>query len=392
MAEHLRPRHKVLCGLYSVAVGLAVVGFLTGCQNDSKATKDPTASKPAVAERESPLTPVAVQKPSAEGPRLTFEETSYDFGSVAPGKTYTRSFKFKNTGTAPLKIISIQPCCGTVVKGIDAGQVYAPGRGGSVEWEYTAAMQPGAVNRTFYVTTNDPTQPTMNLTFKADIARQIECEPAALRLFLRRENGGARDLTIKSCTGDPFSVKSFASTGNSVTATFDPNVKDTKIVLKLSADMEKLKQHPRGRALIGITHPGAASFEIDYDVLPEFTVSPPQLMAFNLKPGEPAPKEVWILGNYDNDFEIESITSLNGILKVMSKEKVKMAPGLSSSELSSADDAKPSKKEDQYQYRLKLEVVPPADRSTTLSDTLLVTIKGGDTLKIEYKGFFAADN
>ena len=149
-----------------------------------------------------------------------------------------------------------------------------------------------------------------------------------MRLFLRRENGGAGDLTVTSTTGQPFSITSFRSTGDCVTAKIDPAVKETKFVLKLSVDMEKLKLHPRGRVEVVLTHPGCKTLIVDYDVLPEFTFNPPQLIAFNIEPGVAAQKEIWVLPNYDDDFEIESVTSKNGLLKLVSKEKVKQAPGL----------------------------------------------------------------
>ncbi len=392
MAEVLRPRRNTFsASLVLVPLGLTAVLLLWGCQEEAKSPKTQTVEKVKVVVVEDANKPsgLAVVLPPVAGPRLTFDETNIDFGDVVPDTKYTKKIAFKNTGSAPLRIVAVLPCCGTVVEGIEVGEVYNPGKGGTLEWQYTAGGLPGTVSRTMYVTTNDPNKPTASLQFKAEIIRQIAYEPSTLRLFLRRENGGAGDLTVTSSTGQPFKITSFRSTGDCVTAGFDPNVEGTKFVLKLSASTEKLKQHPRGRVEVLITHPGCKGFYVDYDVLPEFTINPPQLIAFNLKPGEAAQKEVWISGNYDDDFEIDSVTSKNGVLKIASKEKVKLAPGLVVGGAAAAkeDPNKPA----HYQYRLKLEVVPPSDKSP-MADTLQVAIKGGDVLTVDYRGFYAPGN
>jgi hypothetical protein len=368
-------------------LGFAAVILLSGCQDESKGAKGQITRKTPVIDSNKPSNATAVQQASVEGPRITFEKTSYDFGDIVPEKKYKHQFTFKNTGTTSLKIVNVQPCCGTVVTGVEAGQVYAPGKSGALEFEFTSGQQPGSIARTIYITTNDPVLKTVGLEYKAEITRQVAYEPTTLRLFLRRENGGAGDLTITSSTGQPFSVTGFRSTADCITAKFDPSVKDTRFVLKLSADMEKLKQHKLGRVEVLLTHPGCKTLSLDYDVLPEFTFNPSQLIAFNLKPGVPAQKELWIQANYDDDFELESVTSKNGMLKVVDKEKVKLAPGLTVGQAPGAAD----QKEARYQYKLKLEIVPPNERAP-LSDMLQVTIKGGGMWPIEYRGFYEPGN
>jgi hypothetical protein len=378
--------NTMTCGLRMRRVGLSTVIsaafcsvaiILTGCQSSVQRTTVIDANAPAG----------QTADPNS-GPRMTFEETTHDFGEIVPETHQKGEFKFTNTGKAPLKILNVKPCCGTTIKGVEDGQVYAPGKSGVLEVDYPSTAQPGPVKKYIYLTTNDPAQPIVTLTFKAEIVQQISVEPGNLRLFLRRENGGAGNLTVKSLTGEPFSIVGLASTGNCLKADFDPAVKGTEFVLKLTANMDQLKQHPRGRLEIKLTHSGKKSEYVDYDVLPEFTISPPQVMAFNLKPGQAIQKEIWILGNYDNDFEIESVTSKNGLVKLVNKEKVKVAPvpvvGLNGNEPAEQSTG------DHYQYKLKVEITPPQER-VTFRDTFSVAIKGGDTLPIELAGFFAAN-
>ncbi len=52
-------------------------------------------------------------------PDITFENTSHDFGILTAGEIVQYSFKYKNTGTAPLKITKIITDCGCTVPEYD---------------------------------------------------------------------------------------------------------------------------------------------------------------------------------------------------------------------------------------------------------------------------------
>lgn len=55
-----------------------------------------------------------VQSPviKADGPVLTLEKTTHDFGDIYQGDVVEHTFKFTNTGNQPLMITNIQPTCG----------------------------------------------------------------------------------------------------------------------------------------------------------------------------------------------------------------------------------------------------------------------------------------
>ncbi len=52
-------------------------------------------------------------------PVIKFENNSYDFGTLEEGEIVECSFKYKNTGTAPLKITKIITDCGCTVPKYD---------------------------------------------------------------------------------------------------------------------------------------------------------------------------------------------------------------------------------------------------------------------------------
>lgn len=384
-----------------LAVLLLCVALLTlqsGCQEQAKGTKAPATqarSDKVIEPSEVAELPQAaadrgaVSAVAEDAPKITVEEAVWDFGEIGPGTAHTGRFKFTNTGTAPLTITQVKSCCGVVTRGVKNGQKYAPGKSGVLELDYRAGVQPGDMKRNLYIYSNDPMQSILPLTIQGKIMRRVDYEPMSLKLFLRKENAGAKDITLTSLDGRPFSVTGFRTTANSISADFDPAVKATEFVLKPKADLEKLQGNLRGQIRITLTHPECKEVSLLYDVLPEFTVNPPQIMLFNLKPGQTVNREVWILGNYEEDFEVESVSSQKGAIKLVDSKKVTGSRPV----MVGATGAQEQNGRIMTRYQLQIEVTPPPvdSSSAVLSDILKVKIKGGETISVQCRGFYSGN-
>ena len=383
-ASSERPRSRTWVWGW-VFLALLILTAQSGCQEETaspqatslqteQAQSVVTADADRVEESRPGDTPVAQEvtslakpKPQAiDSPKITLAKTVHDFGEVGPGTSHSARFEFKNEGTAPLKIAEVRSCCGVVTRGVKAGQEYAPGRSGVLELDYRAGDQPAPIRRSLYIMSNDPLQGRVTLTIKAKIARRVDHTPSRLKLFLRKDNGGLKQIKLNSLDGRDFSIKGFRATQKAITADFDPSVKATEFVLDPQADMEKLKRHTRGWVHIDLTHPECKSVRLQYDVLPEFSFDLEQILMFNLKAGQPLQRELWLLNNYQDDFEIESVSSQKGTVKLLSKEKV------------------------ENRYRLKLEITPPelSGERAVMSDVVEIKIAGGDTLSVPCRGFY----
>lgn len=87
-------------------------------------------------------------------PAITFKEKSYDFGYVAEkGGPVTHIFEFKNTGDAPLVIISATASCGCTRPSYTTEPI-APGKKGKIKVTYLPDGRPGAFNKEIKVRTN----------------------------------------------------------------------------------------------------------------------------------------------------------------------------------------------------------------------------------------------
>lgn len=62
-------------------------------------------------------------------PEITFEETTFDFGTIKEGKKVTHIFKFTNTGKTPLLIGDTRSTCGCTVPSFPKEQIKPGGKG-----------------------------------------------------------------------------------------------------------------------------------------------------------------------------------------------------------------------------------------------------------------------
>ncbi|GAC1367667.1 MAG: hypothetical protein NVS3B25_13660 [Hymenobacter sp.] len=87
------------------------------------------------------------------GPAITFEESKYDFGSVVQGGTVDHTFKFKNTGTAPLVISNIGVSCGCTTPEWTKDPVL-PGKTGTIAAHFNSTGKMGMQNKVLTIESN----------------------------------------------------------------------------------------------------------------------------------------------------------------------------------------------------------------------------------------------
>ncbi|HEX8327003.1 MAG TPA: DUF1573 domain-containing protein [Hymenobacter sp.] len=87
------------------------------------------------------------------GPAITFEESKFDFGSVAQGGVVDHTFKFKNTGTAPLVISNIGVSCGCTTPEWTKTPIL-PGKTGSITAHFNSAGKIGMQNKVLTIESN----------------------------------------------------------------------------------------------------------------------------------------------------------------------------------------------------------------------------------------------
>ena len=334
-----------------------------GCQEQGKVAEKPTIA-PDAAVVITPQKTKAAPRPTKSPPKIAFEKVAYDFGQVGPSTKNYGELRFTNTGEELLKIKDVEKCCGVNAK-LDKTE-YAPGESGVLKIEYVSTRSTGIVRRTLYVNSNDKATPKVALTVKANIIQKVTWQPKSLRLLLSEENAGCSEIILSSVDNRPFSITAFKSTLDCITADIDPSVEATKFVLQPKVDMDKLQKTTRGSVYISVSHPDCDGAAIGFDVLSRFTIKPPLLIVFYLDSQKSIQRYVWILNNYGEDFEIESTSSKEGFVKVVSQKKIRTS------------------------YQLGLEITPPdLEGKKKFMDEFFVNIKDGEKLRIVCQGIYS---
>ena len=296
-------------------------------------------------------------------PRIKFDDKVLDFGNVGAGTKPTGEFKFKNIGNAPLVISKVSQCCGIVTS--YEKETYEPNESGVISVVYNASTIPGFFTRNPIVSSNDPNEPNLALTVKAQIVDKISKNPEKLKLFLDEENAACPKLIITSTDNQPFSIRKIESTGDCITTKFDISTKSKEFTLDLKVDIEKLKENMHGEVSIIVTHPEMNQILIPYDVLSRFTVTPPLLIVSDAESNVSVGRKIWVFNNYNMEFEIESAVSENKYIKVLNTIKV--------------DNG----------YQLELEITPPpAGDKLSFTDKLIIQIKDSEKLTINCNGYY----
>lgn len=108
--------------------------------------------------------------PPSDLPLTTVQwaESSFDFGKINNVDSVKHVYKFKNTGTNPLKISNVKPACGCTAGSFSQNEI-APGAEGFVELKFSPVGKAGLQSKSATVLLNtDPSIQT--LTFRAEIA------------------------------------------------------------------------------------------------------------------------------------------------------------------------------------------------------------------------------
>jgi hypothetical protein len=346
--------------VFVLIMGICMVLIPCGCQRQNQTVQE------SMVPSEKPLVEVDVQPKTIESsPKITFDKILLDFGEVGPNTKRTGEIKFTNKGDGPLVITKIPSCCG-VHTHLDKMQ-YASGESGTIQVEWTSGTRPSVFTRTMVVHSNDPVNPAVTLNVRAEIVQRVVCEPQRLKLVFDEENAGCPEISIRSLNDEPFSIVGFKSTADCITADFDPSVEATKFVLQPKVDPSKLQKNLKGRISIDLTHPEGNTATILFDVLPRYRISPPLIIVFDTEPEKPTMKTISVLNNYKQDFEIESVSSSNGVVGVKVMEKKKITQG----------------------YLLDLEITPPArGDGIKFSDKFEINLNNGEALSITCNGYF----
>jgi len=105
----------------------------------------------------------------ANGPVITFEKKTHDFGDIYQGDKVEETFKFTNTGNEPLVITNVQVTCGcTTPKGWPRDPIAAGGKG-EVTIAFNSAGKMGRQNKVVTIISNATNADGAQISFTTNV-------------------------------------------------------------------------------------------------------------------------------------------------------------------------------------------------------------------------------
>ncbi len=89
----------------------------------------------------------------AEGPQITFAESTHDFGDIEQGTKVNYVFEFENSGTEPLILSNVLTTCGCTATSWPREPI-APGEGGEIAVSFNSSGKMGKQNKVVTVVSN----------------------------------------------------------------------------------------------------------------------------------------------------------------------------------------------------------------------------------------------
>ncbi len=360
--------------LWKVLVMSALLGTLVlqaGCEAGPEKTEK-LSIEPAEAEQVAePTKKQAVPEQQMEeekgNPSIKFDKMVYDFGDIEPDSYSTATFNFTNVGDGTLNISRTKGTCKCTVPKLKKND-YALGESGQLTVKFHAPKNPGATSQHIFVFSNDKKDPKVELTIKAKIVTHVEVVPRRLSFSLNKPNAGAEKIRIKTRDGKPFAITGVKSRNDIVTANFDPTKTDTEFVLTPIVDVDKLQRSLSGNIEITLTHPKTKAVSVSFAAMAEFQTSPATIIIRNAIVGEQINRKLRLISNYDDNIELESVSSKSGYVKMIGKEKTK------------------------NHFSIDLVITPPEPKSPKMrvfSDTIYLKLKGGKQIDVSCRGFYS---
>ena len=140
-----------------LVLSLLLAVLLVSCGSDESKIDTGLVNNPAS----------ATEGSNTKEPKIEFTVLEHDFGKILQGEQVSYTYKFKNTGNAPLIITAVERTCGcTDIK--FPKEPIKPGEGGSISITYDSKGHKGFQNKRVIVKANTNPSETV-LKFKAQV-------------------------------------------------------------------------------------------------------------------------------------------------------------------------------------------------------------------------------
>lgn len=94
-----------------------------------------------------------VEEQPTSGPKITFKESTHEFGNITQGDRVTHTFTYENTGNEPLIISDVRTTCGCTATNWSR-EPLAPGESATITVNFNSTGKMGIQNKVVTITSN----------------------------------------------------------------------------------------------------------------------------------------------------------------------------------------------------------------------------------------------
>lgn len=270
------------------------------------------------------LVPLADLPGKAEPDNISVDDSIVDVGSVAANSTMERTFVIHNNGDSPLKILSVEACCGAIAE-VQGGYTIEPKANRAIKVTYQVAVGSPVLEKNVMILTDGQHWPILYLTATGKVVEDALPIPQILD-FGRVQRGmiGERQLQVRHLTPDQqknVSLRCDAKYVQVEAGAYDLATQVWTIFIRLnSAD---LHGRIKDTLSIDLKQNGALAqirIPIYGDVVSPVSVTPQQLILGLIRKGTQASARTRLTCDSQRQFSILDVKGPNGVAVSWRKE------------------------------------------------------------------------
>jgi len=171
--------------------------------------------------------------------QLKFEQTEIELKPTLTDENAVAHFKYKNTGSKPIHINSVNTSCGCTVATLKSNDVPV-GESGEITATLTIANRTGMQHKTITVSTDDTAQPQTILTLKANIPTLLDIQPIFV-FWKQDEEMKPKTIIVKANADAPVKKINVVSSDPEIETKVEPGSGPKEWKIDVTAkDMKKL--------------------------------------------------------------------------------------------------------------------------------------------------------
>jgi hypothetical protein len=256
---------------------------------------------------------------SAQAPSISVDQPHFDFGKLSGEGKAVHRFKVTNKGNAALNISRLNPSCGCTSTVI--GQwTLNPGQSTEIEATFNPEGFRGAIHKSIQVVSNDPANPTLNLTFEAEVLREIL--PSSEAVFFQdvvRSTPRKTSVRLASGNGKPVHVTEAKAPGAPwITCGTRPEGNDAWLDIVLDGTkLPAARESGTDAVVVKTDNPRAAMITLTVQwELRAAVVAEPMRIAWVEAPGKELRSKITLRQVDNKPFRILAVKTTNPVLKV----------------------------------------------------------------------------